>query len=102
MIYQLTVPGPIEDVEETRVLEWHRQEGESIVAHELLIELETSKAVVEIRSQQAVFLRRILVGEGQWQKIGQPLALLTDQSDEPLPAVIDGSYPPLNFDFVVV
>ena len=27
MIYQLVVPGPIEDVEELRVLQWHGEIG---------------------------------------------------------------------------
>jgi pyruvate/2-oxoglutarate dehydrogenase complex dihydrolipoamide acyltransferase (E2) component len=85
MIYQLLVPGPIEDVEEIRVLEWHAEEGTSLAAGQLLVELETHKAVVEVRIAQPALLRRILCQPGEWQQIGKPLALLSDTAAEPLP-----------------
>jgi pyruvate/2-oxoglutarate dehydrogenase complex dihydrolipoamide acyltransferase (E2) component len=85
MIYQLVVPGPIEDVEEVRVLEWHREEGGAFEAGTLLVELETHKAVVEVRPEQAGVLRCILCRPGDWRQIGQPLALLSDAPDEALP-----------------
>ena len=37
MIYTLTVPGPIEDVEEVRVLEWHGQPGRAFAVGELVV-----------------------------------------------------------------
>lgn len=82
MFYQLTVPGPIEDVEETRVLEWHCQEGARIAAGDLIVELETHKAVLEVRSQQAGMVRRILCQPGEWQKLGAPIALFSDTGAE--------------------
>lgn len=85
MFYQLTVPGPMEDVEETRVLEWHCQEGSVVALGELLVELETDKAVVEIRSRQAGVLRRIVCQVGKWAKIGEPIAMISDAAEEPVP-----------------
>lgn len=93
MIYCLAVPGPIEDVEEVRVLEWHFAEGESLAAGELLVELETYKALVEVRAAQAGVLRRISANAGDWRQLGQVLGLLSDAEDEPLPA--DDAQPPL-------
>lgn len=86
MIYRLVVPGPIEDVEEVRVLEWHRTEGQSIETDQLLVELETHKAVVEVRPLRPACLRRVFCNAGSWLKIGGSLALLSDTADEPLPA----------------
>jgi pyruvate/2-oxoglutarate dehydrogenase complex dihydrolipoamide acyltransferase (E2) component len=85
MIYRLAVPEPVEDVEELRVLEWHKQEGEIMQPGELVLELETHKAVVEVRSTGKAVLRRIVSAEGEWQKVGSPLAVLSDSVDEPLP-----------------
>ena len=39
MIYQLAVPGPIEDVEEVRVLEWHGAAGSAFAIGELIVEV---------------------------------------------------------------
>ena len=90
MIYTLTVPGPIEDVEEVRVLEWHGAPGRAFAAGELMVELETHKALVEVRAGQPGVLRRILCAEGDWQAVGQPLALLSEGADEALPATAEG------------
>ena len=86
MIYMLAIPGPIEDVRELRVLEWHRATGQVVQADDLVVELETHKAIVEIRAGQKGILREILVADGGWCAIGQPLALLSDDADETLPA----------------
>jgi pyruvate/2-oxoglutarate dehydrogenase complex dihydrolipoamide acyltransferase (E2) component len=85
MNYQLVVPGPIEDVEEVRVLEWHGKPGHMFENGDMMVELETHKAIVEIRAGQAGTLRRILCEAGQWQKIGEPIALLSDDATTPLP-----------------
>jgi pyruvate/2-oxoglutarate dehydrogenase complex dihydrolipoamide acyltransferase (E2) component len=84
MIYILAVPGPIEDVEEVRVLEWHGEPGRSFAVGELVVELETHKALVEVRAGQAGVLRRIICGAGDWQAVGRPLALLSDAPNEEL------------------
>jgi pyruvate/2-oxoglutarate dehydrogenase complex dihydrolipoamide acyltransferase (E2) component len=89
MISKLVVPGPIEDVDELRVLEWHGDVGRSFVKGELIVELETHKAVVEVRAGQPGILRRVLCEAGSWEKIGNPLAVLSDDPGEPLPALLD-------------
>jgi pyruvate/2-oxoglutarate dehydrogenase complex dihydrolipoamide acyltransferase (E2) component len=89
MIYKLIVPGPLEDVEEVRVLEWHGGPGRRYAPGDLIVELETHKAVVEVRAGRAGVLRRILREAGDWQALGAPLALLSDADDEPMPAETD-------------
>jgi pyruvate/2-oxoglutarate dehydrogenase complex dihydrolipoamide acyltransferase (E2) component len=89
MIYQITVPA-VADVEEIRVLEWHGGLGHRFNHGELIVELETHKAIVEVRAGQAGVLRKILSEAGKWQGIGLPLALLSDNDNESLP---DGTQP---------
>jgi pyruvate/2-oxoglutarate dehydrogenase complex dihydrolipoamide acyltransferase (E2) component len=90
MIHKLVVPGPIEDVEELRVLEWHGAVGRVFAKGELIVELETHKAVVEVRAGQPGVLRRILCPAGSWEKVGNPLAILSDDADEALPVSAEG------------
>lgn len=85
MIYKLVVPGPIEDVEEVRVLEWHGASGRAFEAGDLIVELETYKAIVEVRAAQHGILRALLCAAGEWQKVGLPLAVMSDDGAEALP-----------------
>jgi pyruvate/2-oxoglutarate dehydrogenase complex dihydrolipoamide acyltransferase (E2) component len=93
MIWKLVVPGPIEDVDELRVLEWHGDVGQRFDVGALIVELETHKAVVEVRAGQSGTLRSVLCEAGAWEKIGRPLALLSDDSAEPLPASLEAVAP---------
>jgi pyruvate/2-oxoglutarate dehydrogenase complex dihydrolipoamide acyltransferase (E2) component len=85
MIYSLAVQGPIEDVEEVRVLAWSGEVGRAFAVGELMIELETHKALVEVRAGRPGVLRKIPCRAGDWQAVGQPLALLGDDPTEPVP-----------------
>jgi pyruvate/2-oxoglutarate dehydrogenase complex dihydrolipoamide acyltransferase (E2) component len=82
MIYQLSVPAAVPGVEEIRVLEWHGTPGTAFGTGDLVVELETHKAVVEVRAGQAGILREIMAQAGDWRAIGVSLALFSDQPGE--------------------
>jgi len=69
-----------------------------------IVELETSKAVVEVRAGQAGIIRRIFCQDGEWQNIGGVLALVSDAANEPLAesAEVPGGAAPMLADFEVV
>ena len=81
----LTAPTPDQADEKFRVLEWHCQPGGQCEKGELLVELETGKAVLELRPCRTVTLRTALAKDGEWVKPGQIFALLSDLPDESLP-----------------
>lgn len=83
MIYKLVIPA-MGGVEELRLLQWHKAEGDKIGGEELLCELETDKAIVEVRSPRACVLRKIGVAQGGWATVGPPLAWLSDEAEEAL------------------
>ena len=85
MLYSLVVPGALDEVTEVRVLDWAGTPGHRFEAGDLVVELETHKAVVEVRAGAAAVLRRILCAPGDWQQVGAPLAILSDSADETLP-----------------
>ena len=64
--------------------------GHAFAAGDLIVELETHKALVEVRAGQPGVLRRIVSPAGDWQAIGQPLALLSDDPTEALPETAEG------------
>lgn len=86
MIYQLSVPPAVPGVEEIRILEWQGTPGTQFEAGDLIVELETHKAVVEVRAGQSGILRQLLAEPGDWRAIGLVLALFSDLPDEAIPA----------------
>lgn len=84
MIYRLTMPLTIEDNDAVRVLEWHGAPGTVFEAGALIVEVETHKALIEIRGERAAVLRRCCYAEGEWCRLGQTLAVLSDDPEEPL------------------
>jgi pyruvate/2-oxoglutarate dehydrogenase complex dihydrolipoamide acyltransferase (E2) component len=91
MIYSLTVPQAVPGVEEIRILEWHGETGSRFLAGDLIVELETHKAVVEVRAGQDGFLRALQGEPGDWLEIDKTLALFSDAAEEPLPADAEGA-----------
>jgi pyruvate/2-oxoglutarate dehydrogenase complex dihydrolipoamide acyltransferase (E2) component len=91
MIYQLSVPAAVPGVEEIRILEWHKEPGAAIEAGDLLVELETHKAVIEVRAGQTGVLRQILAKAGDWRVIGLPVALFSSDAEEDLPSDAAGA-----------
>ncbi|MBU1378547.1 MAG: lipoyl domain-containing protein [Alphaproteobacteria bacterium] len=92
MIYSLSIPTSFEDNEAVRVLEWHGAPGDVFAAGALIVEVETHKALVEIRGEAAGVLRQVLCQAGDWCPLGGVLALLSDDPDEPLTPT-DGAWP---------
>jgi pyruvate/2-oxoglutarate dehydrogenase complex dihydrolipoamide acyltransferase (E2) component len=99
VVYTLTLPA-IEDADEVRVLEWHGAPGRRFEVGALVVELETHKALVEVRASQAGVLRAIRVEAGAWLAAGGTLAVLSDAADEPLPDG-DSGLAALAVDFLV-
>jgi pyruvate/2-oxoglutarate dehydrogenase complex dihydrolipoamide acyltransferase (E2) component len=91
MIYQLSVSAVVPGVEEIRILEWHREPGAAIKSGDLIVELETHKAVIEVRAAQEGVLREILAKAGDWRAIGVPMALFSSGANEELPANAQGA-----------
>lgn len=85
MIYQLSVPAAVPGVEEIRILEWHGEPGATFESGDLIVELETHKAIVEVRAGQAGVLRQVMADPGDWRAVGLRLALFSDNAAEDLP-----------------
>ena len=95
MLYRFILPRPIEEVEEFCILQWHRAEGEPYSAGDLLVEVETQKSVLEVRTGAPGSLRRVLCREGDWRPFGSAIALVSDSPGEPLAEGTSDDYPTL-------
>lgn len=76
MSTELTMPMLGEVMEEGVVLSWKKQEGEAIEKGEIILEIETDKAVAEVESPASGVVKKILVPEGETVPINTPLAVI--------------------------
>jgi len=80
---QVTMPQMGESVTEGTVLEWHKREGDTIEADEVLVEISTDKVDAEVPSPTAGTVVKLLVAEGDTVTVGQPLAELSFNGGAP-------------------
>jgi 2-oxoglutarate decarboxylase len=71
---QVTVPAMGESVSEGTVLEWHKQEGDTVEADETLVEISTDKVDAEVPAPASGTVVRVLVSEGDTVSVGTVLA----------------------------
>lgn len=74
-------------MEEGKVLTWHKGEGDTVAEGEVLAEVETDKAVMELQARGAGVLRKILAGEGATVEVGSLVAVIGD-ADEDIEAIV--------------
>ncbi len=68
------MPAMGDSVAEGTVLEWHKQEGDAVVADETLVEISTDKVDAEVPAPVAGTVVKIHVGEGDTVTVGGLLA----------------------------
>ena len=84
MATSIVMPQLGYDMREGTVVRWIKQEGDEVVANEVIAEIETDKAVVEFKPTTGGVLRRIVAGEGEAVPVGQLIAVI-GEADEALP-----------------
>ena len=81
MAREVPMPRLSDTMEEGRVLQWYKQVGDSIKKGELLAEIETDKAVMDLESVEEGTLLQLLVAAGGSAALGAPIALVGDESE---------------------
>src|SRR5262245_21496790 len=89
-MYTVVMPKLGDTMEEGKILNWLKQEGDPVEKGDALAEIETEKVNIEVEAFKPGVLRKILVPAGATVPVGEPIAL-TGASDEPLPADVASS-----------
>jgi pyruvate dehydrogenase E2 component (dihydrolipoamide acetyltransferase) len=71
-------------MDEGRLVAWLKQEGDPVEAGEILFEVETDKATMEVESPVAGYVRRLLVAAGDEVPVTAVIALISTTADEPV------------------
>src|SRR5512134_3370699 len=64
------------DMAEGTLVRWVKNEGENVNKGDVLAEIETDKATVEVESSASGVVRKLLVEEGSVVPVGDPIAVV--------------------------
>jgi len=76
------LPDLGEGLEEAELVAWKVSEGDSIEEHEILAEMETDKALVEVPSPRTGVIKTLHGGAGDIIKVGAPLVTYVGGDDD--------------------
>lgn len=78
-VVPVLLPQAGNSMEEGTIVKWHVQPGETVAAGQILFELETDKATIEVEAETAGRLARIVLPEGGTAPVKTPVAYLADK-----------------------
>ena len=84
MSVDLRVPEAGESIAEVRIGAWHKSEGEYVNADEVVVELETDKAAIELPAPVSGILVSIVRPEGAGAAVGDVIGVIDEHSKEPV------------------
>src|SRR6266571_4830342 len=82
MITKILMPKLSEAMETGKVIKWLKKEGDAIKGGDVIAEIETDKANVEIEAFGSGVLRKIIVGEGGQVPVGDLIGVIAEPSDD--------------------
>jgi pyruvate dehydrogenase E2 component (dihydrolipoamide acetyltransferase) len=82
---EIVMPRLSDTMQEGTISRWVKQEGEEVKTGDVLMEVETDKATLELNSYHDGKLARILIGDGGTAPVGTVVGILT-RPGESLPA----------------
>ncbi len=91
MATNILMPALSPTMTEGTLSRWLKKEGEAVRAGDVIAEIETDKATMEVEAVDEGVLGKILVADGtEGVKVNEPIAVLVDQG-EAVPRVRTGS-----------
>lgn len=79
---EVFMPKYGDGMEEGRLVEWHKKEGDSVEVGDILCSVETDKAVQEMEADAAGTLAGVIVGEGESVPVGATLAAILGKGEK--------------------
>ncbi len=80
---EFRLPDVGEGLTEADIVRWHVQPGDQVTVNQIIVEIETAKAVVELPSPYAGTVAELLVAEGVTADVGTPIISVNVGSGEP-------------------
>ena len=81
-MWKIQIPKTESKVEEATLFKWYKKEGDKVIKGELVAEIETFKAAVEINSPNTGIIYKIFVKEGETVPVNTVIAILVKEGEE--------------------
>jgi len=82
MISEVVMPQMGADMTEGTIVRWIKNEGDLVERGEIIAEIETDKANVEIEAFESGVFRKVLAQEGDTVDVGIPIAIIAAPEDD--------------------
>jgi pyruvate dehydrogenase E2 component (dihydrolipoamide acetyltransferase) len=92
-IRTFNLPDPGEGLVEAEVVEWRVSPGDTVKVNDMVLEVETSKSLVELPIPWAGTVKELLVVVGQTVEVGAPIITIDDGVDDDEPPAVAPSIP---------
>jgi pyruvate dehydrogenase E2 component (dihydrolipoamide acetyltransferase) len=79
---EITMPKLSDTMTEGTLLRWHKKKGDKVAVGDILAEVETDKATMEMESFEEGTLADVFVAEGGKVLVGAPLALILGEGEK--------------------
>mmetsp|Transcript_19610 Transcript_19610/g.40974 ORF Transcript_19610/g.40974 Transcript_19610/m.40974 type:complete len:641 (+) Transcript_19610:36-1958(+) len=79
---QIDMPALSSTMKEGRVVEWLKNEGDTIESGEAIATIESDKADMDLEAFEDGVLAKILVGDGEVAAVGSPIALVAETASD--------------------
>jgi 2-oxoisovalerate dehydrogenase E2 component (dihydrolipoyl transacylase) len=94
-VMQFKLPDVGEGLTEADIVKWHVQPGDRVKINQIIVEIETAKAVVELPSPYDGVVARLLVPEGETADVGTPIIAVDVAGDGQPGTVAPPAEPPV-------
>jgi pyruvate dehydrogenase E2 component (dihydrolipoamide acetyltransferase) len=100
MLQSFTMPDVGEGLTEADIITWQVRPGDTVVVNQILVEVETAKAAVELPSPYAGVVTELHAAEGETVDVGAPIITIdvggagNGTATEPAPAAVEAVPPP--------
>ena len=81
-MWKIQIPKTESKVEEATLFKWHKKVGDRVIKGELIAEIETFKAAVEINSPETGIIYKIFVKEEEAVPVNTVIAILIEEGEE--------------------
>ena len=81
-VIPILMPQAGQSMEEGTILKWHIQPGDRIEKGQIIFDVETDKATIEVEADNAGRLARIVVGEDETVPVKVPVAYLAENDSD--------------------
>ncbi len=82
MATRIDMPKLSDTMDEGIILKWLKKEGEAVKQGEIIAEVQTDKADMELEAYDSGILRKIFVPEGKGAAVGKPIAIIGGASED--------------------